>query len=125
MRLFFFKRAVLSCLFLALFLSACAPSGHYQRQIEQDLLSNRYAEADAIIEKNKESYGDRNRLLYYLDRGMTLHLGGRYEESNAFFEKADAEIERLYTQSISTHAGAMLTNDNLLPYEGEDFEKVL
>lgn len=125
MRIFFFKPAVLSGLLLTFFLSACAPSVHYQRQIEQDLLSRRYVEADARIEKNKEGYGDRNRLLYYLDRGMALHLGGRYEESNVFFEKADAEIERLYTQSISTHAGAMLTNDNLLPYEGEDFEKVL
>ena len=125
MRLLFFKRAVLSGLFLTLFLPACAPSVHYQRQIEQDFASRRYAEADSAIEKNKEGYGDRNRLLYYLDRGMALHLAGRYEESNGFFEKADAEVERLYTQSISTHAGAMLTNDNLLPYEGEDFEKVL
>src|SRR5579884_382450 len=108
-----------------LLLTACGPSLHHQQLVEQDLLSHRYSDADAVVEKNKKDYGDRNLLLYYLDRGFLLHLAGRYEESNRFFEKATAEVDRLYTQSISTHAGAMLTNDNLLPYEGEDFETVL
>lgn len=125
LRLVYSKRTLCGGLLLVFFLSACAPSIHHQKQVEQNLLSHQYTEADAVIEKNKERYGDRNRLLYYLDRGMLLHLGGRYAESNLFFEKADSEIERLYTQSISTHAGAMVTNDNLLPYVGEDFEKVL
>ncbi len=125
MHIFHFKGAMWFGLFLTFFLPACGPSMHHQRQVEQNLLSHRYAEADAVIEKNKERYGDRNLVLYYLDRGMLLHLAGRYGESNLFFEKADTEIEQLYTQSVSTHAGAMLTNDHLLPYEGEDFEKVL
>lgn len=119
------KRTLFGGLLLLFSLSACAPSIHHQKQVEQNLLSHRYPEADALIEKNKDRYGDRNQVLYYLDRGMLLHLGGRYAESNLYFEKANSEIEQLYTQSISTHAGAMVTNDNLLPYEGEDFEKVL
>lgn len=108
-----------------LFLTACGPSLRHQQLVEQHLGSHRYADADAVVEKNKSDYGDRNLLLYYLDRAFLLHLSGRYEESNRFFEKATAQIDRLYTQSLSTHAGAMLTNDNLLPYEGEDFETVL
>ncbi|MDC4224047.1 MAG: hypothetical protein MPW15_07400 [Candidatus Manganitrophus sp.] len=108
-----------------LLLTACGPSLRHQQLVEQHLGSHRYADADAVVEKNKNDYGDRNLLLYYLDRAFLLHLAGRYEESNRFFEKATAEVDRLYTQSISTHAGAMLTNDNLLPYEGEDFETVL
>lgn len=111
-------------LFLLL-LTACGPSLHHQQLVEQHLLSHRYVDADAVVEKNKNDYGDRNLLLYYLDRAFLLHLAGRYQESNRFFEKAADQIDRLYTQSISTHAGAMLTNDNLLPYEGEDFETVL
>jgi hypothetical protein len=124
-RIFYSKGAILSVLLLMSFLSACAPSLSHQRQIEQNLLSHQYIEADAVAEKNKAHYGDRNAVLYYLDRGMLLHLAGRYKESSTFFEKADSEIERLYTQSISTHAAALLANDNLLPYEGEDFETVL
>ncbi len=33
-------------------------------------------------------------------------------------------MEELYTKSISTEAAAVLLNDNLIPYDGEDFEKV-
>lgn len=118
----FFK---LGALFSLLLLTACGPSLRHQQLVDQHLLSHRYADADAVVERNKNDYGDRNALLYYLDRAFLLHLSGRYEESNGFFEKAASEIERHYTQSVSTHAGAMLTNDNLLPYEGEDFETVL
>ncbi|HEY4485577.1 MAG TPA: hypothetical protein VI702_04530, partial [Nitrospiria bacterium] len=31
----------------------------------------------------------------------------------------------MYTRSVTDETGAMLTNDNTLPYEGEDFEKVM
>jgi len=112
-------------LLLSLFISACSPSLRIQNQIKKDLQSHRYAQADLLVEKNKNDYGGRNIVLYYLDRGLLLHLAGRYRESNAFFEKADLEMDRLYTQSVATHLGALLTNDKLLPYEGEDFEKVL
>lgn len=120
-RMFFWKGLFLPFILL----SACAPSVRHEGLVEQSRLSHRYAEADAVVEKNQNAYGERNALLYYLDRGFLLHLSGRYADSNAFFEKADAKAEELYTQSISTNAGAMMTNDNLLPYEGEDFEKVL
>lgn len=119
-RVFFF-----GVFFPFILLSACAPSVRHETLVEQNLLSHRYAEADAVVEKNQNAYGDRNALLYYLDRAFLLHLSGRYAESNTFFEKAAAKVDELYTQSITTHAGALLTNDNLLPYEGDDFEKVL
>ena len=63
--------------------------------------------------------------MYDFDRAMTLHLAGRYEESNMYLEKAEIKIDELFTKSITSEAGAMLTNDNLLPYEGENFEKVM
>ncbi len=110
---------------LLLIVSACAPSLKHQQEIEQNLLSHQYTAADQVVVKHRDRYGQRDIVLYYMDRGMVLHLAGRYRESNTFFEKADAEIERLYTQSLVTNVGALLTNDNLLPYEGEDFEKVL
>ena len=56
---------------------------------------------------------------------MTLHLSGSYEKSNYYLSEAEKRIEALYTKSITTESGAMFTNDNLLPYEGEDFEKVM
>jgi hypothetical protein len=110
------------CLIL---LSACAPLSSYHLQVEERIAHHRYAEADALVEKEKERYGERNAVLYHMDRAMTLTLSGRYPESNKHLELAEQRIDELYTRSVTTAAGAMLTNDNLLPYEGEDFEKVM
>src|SRR5207245_9403545 len=58
-------------------------------------------------------------------RAMTHYLAGRYAESNAQLARAEDRIDALYTVSLHLEAGAFLTNDTTLPYEGEDFEKVM
>ncbi len=112
-------------LLLLLFLSSCAPSIQHYTWINNYLYQGQYTEADSALEKSKSVYGIRNEVLYHLDRAMVLHLAGRYSESNSFLDRAESRMEELYTRSITAEAGAMLTNDNLLPYEGEDFEKVM
>jgi len=97
---------------------------HYVR-VDRYIAEEKYIDADLLIEQNREGYGKKNIVLYNLDRGMTLHLAGRYTESNDFLDKAERRIDLLYTQSVTGETGAMLTNDNTLPYEGEDFEKVM
>jgi hypothetical protein len=90
------------------------------------LLSHEYDEADKYLESVKESfYSKDNRLLYYMDKGMVLHLGKRYKDSNSFLEQAKTAAEELWTESIGANAEAWVTTDNSLPYQGEDFEKVL
>ena len=73
----------------------------------------------------ESEYGPRNRLLYNMDRGMTLHLAGDYVQSNSLLEQAALEVERLYTRTVRTETAAFLTNDNLLPYEGDPYEHVM
>lgn len=107
------------------FLSACGPVTSHYVKVDQNLIQENYGKADGLVAKNKEGYGKRNAVLYYMDRGMTLHLADKFSESNQFLEKADRRIDELYTKSVSAAAGAMLSNDNTLPYEGEDFEKVM
>ena len=34
------------------------------------------------------AFGGKNRLLYFLERGMLLHVDGQYVESNLAFEEA-------------------------------------
>src|SRR4030067_1797871 len=119
-----YKYFLISPLLLVL-LFACAPSVSHYAMIDNSLVQGNYQQADAIVERYKGKYGDRNALLYYMDRGMTLHLSGDYEKSNLYLEEAEKLVESLYTKSITTESGAMFTNDNLLPYEGEDFEKVM
>lgn len=117
--------ALLSVLLALGGVSGCGPAVQHYALVDAKLAQDNYPAADEIVEKNKEGYGARNAVLYYLDRGMLLHLSGRYVESNAFLAKAEDRIAELYTKSVTGEASAMLANDNTLPYEGEDFEKVL
>ncbi len=111
-----------SILFL---LNACAPVTIHYPKVDYYVSQHNFADADQLIKKNEKEYGRNNAVLYYLDRAMMLHFGNEYSKSNQFFAKAEKEIDRLYTRSLAREAGALLTNENLLPYRGEDFEIVM
>ncbi|MBI3995916.1 MAG: hypothetical protein HY349_08075 [Nitrospirae bacterium] len=108
-----------------LVLSGCGPSGQLYVRVDAFQSRQQFAEADAAIVKQKAEYGARNAVLYHLDRAMMLHLAGQYAESSQALAEAENRIEELYTKSVAAGAGSMLANDYTLPYEGEDFEKVM
>lgn len=110
---------------VALLLSGCGPSVNRYLLVEQSLLANDPGRADAVIQQAEKEYGSKSRVLYGMDRGMTLQLAGDYQQSNAVLEQAEDEVERLYTKSIRTETAAFLLNDTLLPYEGDPHEQVL
>ena len=113
-------------LFAGLWLvTGCGPSVNRYWLIEQSLVSGDPARADALVEQAEKDYGTKNRVLYGMDRGMTLQLTGRYQQSSAVLEQAEEEVDRLYTKSIRTETAAFLTNDNALPYEGDAYEHVM
>lgn len=106
-------------------LNGCGPSVSRYALIEQSLLAGDPANAAAIVEQKEKEYGAKSRLLYGMDRGMTLQLAGRYEDSNAELERAEDEVERLYTRTIRSETVAFLSNDTVLPYEGDAYEHVM
>ena len=110
---------------LILTLTGCGSSGTRYLLVDNSLLANDYRQADAIIQKAEDEYGTKSRVLYGMDRGMTLQLAGEYEQSNMVLEQAEDEVDRLYTRSIRTESLAFMTNDNSLPYEGEPYEQVM
>jgi hypothetical protein len=111
--------------FLLLFLSCATPLRHYQI-IETKMDEGDWWGAEKAAAKSwSKGYGERNRVLFDLDRGLLLHFGGKFKESNSFLFRAEGRMEELYTKRIRDEAASLLINDNLLPYEGEDFEKVL
>lgn len=114
--------AVLAGLFL---LTACGPSVNRYLLIEQSLAVGDAKQADAIVQQAEKSYGEKSRLLYGMDRGMTLQLAGDYRQSSAVLEQAEEEVERLYTRTVRSEAAAFLTNDNALFYEGDPYEHVM
>ena len=103
----------------------CAPTISRYTLVEQSLGSGDFAGADRVIEEAEEEYGAINRVLYDMDRGMTLHLAGHYQASTLLLEEADAKVEDLYTRRISAEVKAFLINDTRLPFGGEPFEQVL
>lgn len=110
---------------LSLFLISCGSSTEFYKNVEQDIAEGKYDRAIAGIRENRSSYGDKSTVLYNLDLGVLYHYAGQADSSNRHFFAAETEIEKLYTKSISLAAMSVLLNDNVLPYEGEDFEKVL
>jgi hypothetical protein len=106
-------------------LVGCGPSVNRYVLIEESLRANDPKRADAIVEQAEKDYGAKSRVLYGMDRGMTLQLVGDYQNSNAMLEQAEDEVDRLYTRRIRTETAAFLTNDNALPYEGDPYEQVL
>ena len=110
------------CSVLLLFLSGCAAgySSYVSRSLNQ-LRQGNYAEALNRLEKPN---GKTNMLLYRMERGLIFHYQGLYAQSNAEFERAERLIDRLYTRSVSRETAAFLTNDAIVAYRGEEFERV-
>jgi uncharacterized protein len=106
-------------------LTGCSPSVNRYLLIEASLRAHDPKGADAIVQRTEKEYGDKSRVLYGMDRGMTLQLAGDYQQSNAVLEQAEEELDRLYTRKIRTEALAFMTNDTALPYEGDPYEQVL
>ena len=106
-------------------LAGCGPSVNRYLLIETSLRAHDPKGADAIVQRDEKEYGEKSRVLYGMDRGMTLQLAGDYEQSNAVLEEAEEEVDRLYTRKIRTETLAFMTNDTALPYEGDPYEQVM
>jgi len=82
--------------------------------------------AAAQLDKAKEDpYGEGDRVMYWLNMGTILHYAQKADDSNANLIKAEAAMQELWTTSVSGQVGSMLSNDTVVDYGGEDFEKVL
>lgn len=66
----------------------------------------------------------KDKLLLMMEAGYLLHMAGKHEDSNKVLEMA-ARIAQVIPVSISQEAAALLTDQTVTNYRGEDFEKVL
>jgi hypothetical protein len=110
---------------LSLFLVSCAASTQFYESVEQDISRGKYDSAIQGVRDNRSAYGDKSSVLFNLDLGALYHYAGNPDSSNKYLFLAEREIDDLYTKSISLAAVSLLLNDNVLPYDGEDFERVL
>lgn len=111
-------------LVLALVLSGCAMSTGFYRNVDTDVAARRFQKAAEVVNANRARYGKNSAVLYNLEEGLLLHYAEDYRLSTEHLASGEREMDELYTKSISKIAGSFVLNDNELPYQGEDFEKV-
>ncbi|MDA1303200.1 MAG: hypothetical protein O2999_02680 [Nitrospirae bacterium] len=116
---------VLLLIFSLLTMEGCASQLSHYDQLYTSLHQGDSAKADQIIAAAEPRYGSKSKLLYLMDRGMTLHLAGRYKESTKFLEQANEMVEDLYTRRLRDEALSFLVNDTKRPFSGDPYEQVL
>ena len=120
-----FSARSLTAALLLFLLPGCGPSVSRYLLVDDSLRAGNVQQADEIVQQAEKEYGAKSRVLYGMDRGMTLQLAGDYRQSNAVLEAAEEEVDRLYTRTVRSETLAFMTNDNALPYEGEPYEQVM
>jgi uncharacterized protein len=115
----------LPCIAALLLLGGCSGSRDALRAIDNDIVQGKFDEAREQVRSREKAYGETNAVLYNMDMGALFHYSALPDSSTAYLLTAERQIEDLYTKSISAQALSVLLNDNVLPYEGEDFEKVM
>jgi len=90
---------------------------------EQKFYQGQELEAAKMIIPQIKSAG-KDKLLLMMEAGYLLHMAGKCEDSNKVLDMA-AKIAQVIPISVSQEVAALLTNQTVTNYRGEDFEKVL
>lgn len=111
----------LCCAFL---LASCVLTykDHTER-VHRNVSDGNLDKALKVIDKTVFLKRERNKLLYYLEKGLVLHLKKDYKKSNEYLNQADAFLENTF-RSVQDFVGSVALNPGMKTYLGEDFEKV-
>ena len=109
-------------LLLLTWLGGCATYTTKFKNLRPELAQGQYDKALATVEKES---GSKDRLLYFLERGLILHYAEMYGESNLAFAAAERTADELYTKSLSEGALSLFSNDNAISYRARPFEMAM
>ncbi|MDR2402269.1 MAG: hypothetical protein LBD32_02295 [Cytophagales bacterium] len=108
--------------FYFLLLQSCSSFNAKQKQLHRTVVEGDYPQANKILDKDlKSERNSRNKLLYYMDRGIVAYLDHDYEKSNEFFNLAD-NIHEDQTSGVGDILLKYTINPSLTTYLGEDHE---
>lgn len=114
-------------LFIILINWSCTTPTFYQRlyNFNKTVSDGNLQEAEAMVKSNEEKWEKgKMRFLFWVNAGIVESMRGHFEESNAYFEKADLFIED-DKKKVAEEGAALLLNPNLSTYRGEDHEKLM
>jgi uncharacterized protein len=118
------RRLALVSVLLLILLAGCAGHRRAAEDTYASVLLGNYQGALAGLERSSLAGSKNNRLLFLMEKGVLLHLAGDFRESNHILEEADRLAEELFTRSLSAETMSFISNDNVIPYAGEDYESV-
>ncbi len=116
-------RNYVAVLLIGLLISGCA-SGFNHSQLNRYLETGDCNQAVSYIDQGRKSYGKNSELLFLLDSAMVLLQCGHFEKAQIRFREAEHLAEKLWTESITRNIASFAVNDNVLKYQGEDYERV-
>ncbi len=122
--MYFLKKHIISIFIILLLSTACA--SYYKKMIQYQgyITSGEFEKANKWLNDKEKKIKEKDRVLYYLDKGYVERMVDNYAESNHYFQKADYYIEDFMKQP-AREALSLVTNPMVKPYEPEDFEKVM
>lgn len=106
---------------------SCTSSTFYQStyKFNKTVSDGNLEDAETMVKSSEEKMEkSKLRFLFWVNAGIVESMRGHFEESNAYFEKADLFIED-DKKKVVEEGGALLLNPNLSTYRGEDHEKLM
>jgi len=127
------RRAV-STLLPALVLAGLCTSGckTYRDQstaMREAWVSGQYeTAAQKFVARASKKDDGKDGVIWHLEAGTALRALGQFEQSNTEFEEAANQIEEYEAKAdvrVGNEAGAIMSNQQNLPYEGRPYDKIM
>ena len=84
--------------------------------------------AKEFAEKAQRKSGGKDAILWHLEAGAAYRAAGKYLESNRHLDAAAVKIDEYERQArvkLGREAGAIMSNQQNLPYEGRSYDKIM
>ena len=122
---------VVACL---LFSAGCASTSTFNAYTSQSAPFIQRMDTGTPIDLNKElvqQTQSADKILYLMERGRIAQIQGDFDTSKKSFEdaisaiKIDDQKAIVSASGAGAQAGAVLLNDNAIPYKGDGYERVM
>jgi len=124
MKLPFIRRSFVFLAPITALLFSCATVDPYVK-VDQLVEGEDFtASVNTLEQMHSSIYRDKDKVLYFLDKGMLTHYAGDYKESSSLLQDGERAIEANFAVSISQEIGTYILNDKTRDYSGEDYEDI-
>jgi len=124
MKLPFVRRSFVFLAPVIVLLFSCATVDPYVKVDQLVDGENFTASVNTLEQMHSSIYREKDKVLYFLDKGMLTHYAGDYKESSSLLQDGERAIEANFAISISQEIGTYILNDRTRDYGGEDYEDI-